>query len=168
VELALFKSKPGVGRARNLFQEFLFKTEYAYDYGMPQWLARLDHALAPLRLERLFLGRHKFHHFRVFYRDELSGYLREVLLDPRSVSRSYLHRSGVEKILNGHLKGNRNYTLEIHKLLTAEPGPAGIDRAVWKIGGFGFEAKRDRCGAAQVICREWLLRRTSLERRTRS
>jgi asparagine synthase (glutamine-hydrolysing) len=110
------KSKPGVGRARNLFQEFLFKTEYAYDYGMPQWLARLDHALAPLRLERLFLGRHKFHHFRVFYRDELSGYLREVLLDPRSVSRSYLHRSGVEKILNGHLKGNRNYTLEIHKL----------------------------------------------------
>jgi hypothetical protein len=31
-----------------------------------------------------------------------------------------LRRSGVEKILNGHLKGNRNYTLEIHKLLTAE------------------------------------------------
>src|SRR5206468_5989917 len=49
--------------------EFLRKAEYAYDYGMPQWMARIDHLLLPLRLERLFLGRHKFSHFRVWYRD---------------------------------------------------------------------------------------------------
>ena len=28
----------------------LFKAEYAYDMGMPQWAARLDHVLSPLRL----------------------------------------------------------------------------------------------------------------------
>ena len=38
----------------------LFKAEYAYDMGMPQGLARIDHPLSALRLERLFLGRTRF------------------------------------------------------------------------------------------------------------
>jgi asparagine synthase (glutamine-hydrolysing) len=100
--------------------EFLFKAEYAYDYGMPQWVARIDHLLSPLHLERIFLGRHKFYHFRVWYRDILSKYLQEMLLDPRTLSRPYLERNGVERIVSGHLKGNRNYTMEIHKVLTLE------------------------------------------------
>jgi asparagine synthase (glutamine-hydrolysing) len=100
--------------------EFTFKAEYAYDYGMPQWVARLDHLLSPLRLERLFLGRHKFYHFRVWYRDSLSKYIREVLLDPRTLSRPYLERKALENMVRGHLKGNRNYTSEIHKVLTLE------------------------------------------------
>jgi asparagine synthase (glutamine-hydrolysing) len=102
------------------FLEFLFKAEYAYDYGMPQWMARIDHSLAPLRCERLFLGRHKFYHFRLWYRDALSNYVREMLLDPRTLSRPYLVRAKVEAIVTGHIKGNRNYTNEIHKLLTLE------------------------------------------------
>jgi asparagine synthase (glutamine-hydrolysing) len=110
----------GASKARNLWQEFTFKAEYAYDYGMPQWLAKIDHAFAPLHLERLFLGRHKFHHFRLFYRDELSGYVRETLLDPAARNRSYLRRPAVESMVNGHLNGDRNYTLELHKLLTTE------------------------------------------------
>jgi len=100
--------------------EFLFKAEYAYDYGMPQWVAQIDHLLSPLHLERLFLGRHKFYHFRVWYRDALSKYVQEMLLDPRTLSRPYLERNGVERIVRGHIKGNRNYTTEIHKVLTLE------------------------------------------------
>jgi asparagine synthase (glutamine-hydrolysing) len=102
------------------FLEFQFKAEYAYDMGMPQWLARIDHVLSPLRIERLFLGRHKVFHFRVWYRDALAGYIREVLLDSRSLSRPYVERKGVEAVVRGHLKGNRNYTTELHKLLTLE------------------------------------------------
>jgi asparagine synthase (glutamine-hydrolysing) len=101
-------------------QEFTFRTEYAYDYGMPQWVARIDHAFAPLHLERLFLGRHKFCHFRVWYRDALASYVREILLDSRTLSRPYLHRRMVETIVRSHLSGTRNYTTEIHKLLTLE------------------------------------------------
>ena len=101
-------------------QEFLFKAEYAYDYGMPQWLARVDHVLQPLHLERLFLGRHKAQYFRAWYRGELSGYVREMLLDPRSLSRPYVDRKTVEHVVSGHVKGNRNYTTEIHKLLKLE------------------------------------------------
>ena len=100
--------------------EFLFKAEYAYDYGMPQWLSGIDHFLLPFRLERLFLGRHKFYHFRVWYRDALAGYVREMLLDPRTLSRPYLERTQLEAVVRGHLKGDRNYTAEIHKVLTLE------------------------------------------------
>src|SRR5581483_369182 len=96
------------------------KAEYAYDYGMPQWVARVDHLLSPLHLERLFLGRHKYAHYRVWYRDVLAGYLREVLLDSRSISRPYVNRAKVEEIVNHHTRGDRNYTWEIHTLLTLE------------------------------------------------
>jgi len=102
------------------FLEFTFKAEYAYDYGMPQWMARIDHAFSPLHIERLFLGRHKFCHFRVWYRDELAGYVRETLLDPKALSRSYLDKKRVETIVNGHTKGDRNYTTALHSLLTLE------------------------------------------------
>jgi asparagine synthase (glutamine-hydrolysing) len=100
--------------------EFLFKAEYAYDMGMPQWIARADHLLAPFHLERLWLGRHKVFHFRVWYRDQLASYVRETLLDHRSLSRSYLVPEAVQTIVNGHLRGSRNYTTEIHRLLTLE------------------------------------------------
>jgi asparagine synthase (glutamine-hydrolysing) len=100
--------------------EFQFKAEYAYDMGMPQWVARIDHAFSSFHLERMFLGRHKVFHFRIWYRDALAGYVREMLLDPRSLSRPYIERSGLEAIVEGHVKGNRNYTTEIHKALTLE------------------------------------------------
>src|SRR5271157_300823 len=109
----------GAWASRN-FLEFTFKAEYAYDYGMPQWLAGLDHLFSPLRLERLFLGRHKLYHYRVWYRDSLAGYVQEMLLDSRTLARPYLERSGVEAIVRGHLKGNRNYTTAIHRLLSLE------------------------------------------------
>jgi asparagine synthase (glutamine-hydrolysing) len=115
-----FRSVPGVNRALHWYQEFTFKAEYAYDYRMPQWLARLDHAFAPFHLERLFLGRHKFHHFRVWYRDELSRWLREMLLDSDARSRPYLRANSLEKILKAHTSGQRNYAFEIHKILMLE------------------------------------------------
>ena len=100
--------------------EFLFKAEYAYDMGMPQWVARIDHVLSPLHLERLFLGRHKIFHFRIWYRDALAEYVRGMLLDSRSLSRPYIERRGLEAVVQGHLNGDRNYTTELHKLLTLE------------------------------------------------
>jgi asparagine synthase (glutamine-hydrolysing) len=43
-----------------------------------------------------------------------------MLLDRRTLSRPYLEPKGVEQIVAGHLKGDRNYTTAIHKLLTLE------------------------------------------------
>jgi asparagine synthase (glutamine-hydrolysing) len=106
--------------ASHAFWEFLFKAEYAYDSGMPQWAARLDHRLSFVHLERLFLGRHRFHHFRIWYRDALAGYIREMLLDRRTLARPYLQRRRLEAMVAGHLRGEANYTIEIGKVLTLE------------------------------------------------
>lgn len=126
--LAALRTDRGVGGSHGwlaaavarTWLEFTYKAEYAYDYGMPQWLARADHLLAWCRLERLFLGRHKALHFRVWYRDALSPYVREMLLDQRSRRRPYFQPRAVESIVNGHLKGSRNHTVAIHKMLAVE------------------------------------------------
>jgi asparagine synthase (glutamine-hydrolysing) len=126
--LGRIRSDRGVGGKRGCltsflsraFQEFTFKAEYAYDYGMPQSVARIDHFLSGLHLERLFLGRHKLLHFRVWYRDQLSQYVRQMLLDPLTLSRPYLQKKTVETVVESHLNGAQNYTMAIHKLLTLE------------------------------------------------
>lgn len=100
--------------------EFLFKAEYAYDMGMPQWLAKFDHAFSSLHLERLFLGRHKPFHFRVWYRDKLNDYVKETLLDRRSLCRGLINDKKLKAMVDGHLSGTHNYTTELHKLLTLE------------------------------------------------
>ena len=126
-ELARLRTDRGLGGSNRLaaaisrvYLEFTFKAEYAYDYGMPQWVAKVDHAFAPLHLERLWMGRHKLFHFRWWYRTILAKYVQEILLDPRTLARPYLERKGVEAIVSGHLKGDRNYTTEIHRLLSLE------------------------------------------------
>jgi asparagine synthase (glutamine-hydrolysing) len=123
-ELAGLRTDRGIGGLNSAFTrgllEFSFKAEYAYDYGMPQWVAQVDHMFAPLHLERLWLGRHKVFHFRPWYRDELANYVREMLFDQRSLTRPYIKAKAVQKIVQGHLKGNHNYTTEIHRLLTLE------------------------------------------------
>jgi asparagine synthase (glutamine-hydrolysing) len=116
----LYRPIPILTRLRHEYEEFTFKAEYAYDYGMPQWVAAIDHVFAPFRLERIFLGRHKFYHFRVWYRDRLHRYLREILLDQQTLSRPYLKGKYLEEIVNSHIRGNRNYTSEIHKILISE------------------------------------------------
>lgn len=111
---------PVLSQLQNWWQEFTFKAEYAYDYGMPQKLVKADNAVRALHLERLFLGRHKFYHYRYWYRTALAGYVKEVLLDPQTLSRPYLNRVRVEEIVRRHTGGVGNHTLEIHRLLATE------------------------------------------------
>src|SRR5262249_35790834 len=94
--LARLRTDRGLGEyngflkaANRAYLEFTFKAEYAYDYGMPQWIAKIDHAFAPLHFERLWMGRHKLFHFRWWYRTILAKYVQEMLLDPRTLSRPY-------------------------------------------------------------------------------
>jgi len=126
--LARIRTDRGVGgsagpltaAASRALLEFQFKAEYAYDYGMPQWVTWVDGRLSRLRLERAFLGRHKFYHFRLWYRDALSGYVRDMLLDPRTLSRPYLEPKRLRSMVESHISGTGNYTTEIHKVLSLE------------------------------------------------
>ena len=111
---------PFITTLQHLYEEFTFKAEYAYDYGMPHWVASIDHLLSPLHLERFFLGRHKFSHFRVWYRDQFAQHIKNILLDRSTLARPYLDGYNLEKIVNSHINGYRNYTADIHRILTSE------------------------------------------------
>lgn len=115
-----YNSSSLITKIRHNYEQFTFKAEYAYDYGMPQWLVSFNRLVEPLHLEKLWLGRHKFAHFRVWYRNQLAAYVKSVLLDPRARTRPYLNGQELEKIVRDHTRGMGNYTTEIHWLLTTE------------------------------------------------
>jgi asparagine synthase (glutamine-hydrolysing) len=102
------------------YYEFLFKMDYFYNHGMPQWLARINYQFALLNLEKIFLGRHKYFHSRVWFRDEWSDYVREILLDERTMKRHYFTKGVIEEMVTSHIKGIRNYTTEIDMMLATE------------------------------------------------
>jgi asparagine synthase (glutamine-hydrolysing) len=107
-------------RIRKAVLNFSAKAEYAYDYGMPRWLSRIDRVLTPLQPERLFLGRHKFYHFRIWYRRELAGYVRDTLLAPEARARAPYREGVLETMVREHTSGSANHTDEIHRALTHE------------------------------------------------
>ena len=129
-----------------------------------KWAARMNSWVAPLQLERIFLGRHKFLHYRVWYRDALAGYVQQILLDPRTLSRPFLERRNVEAMVKGHVRGNRNSTTAIHKLLMdGTDVPAVLRRTVERRFGGGVERcyagclmqkTQDRRGGEEAVSRE--------------
>lgn len=116
----VMSSPPFRGMARRWILTLTKKGEYAFDYGMPPWLARLDKALSAIRMEKLFLGRHKYYHFRIWYRHELKKYIQSIILDPRTLQRPYLKGRNLETMVQAHIAGMDNYTQEIHWVLTSE------------------------------------------------
>jgi len=112
---------PLFSRFATFWQEFTAKAEYAYDYGMPPWLTRIDRMTTPLHLEKLFLGRHKFCHFRVWYRDRLRDTLRDQVLGQVGAAGPSCYRTNTAKrLVEEHLGGRANRTLELHKLLSVQ------------------------------------------------
>jgi asparagine synthase (glutamine-hydrolysing) len=100
--------------------EFSARAEYACDYGMPPGLARVDRFLRVTRWQNLFLGRHKFYHFRTWYRDALAPFVKSVLLDRRSLDRPWWDARKLERMVLDHTRGAANHTLDLHKVLTCE------------------------------------------------
>ena len=56
----------------------------------------------------------------MWYRDQLADYVRQILLDSRSLTRPYIDANAVREIVDGHTRRGLNYTTAIHKLLTLE------------------------------------------------
>jgi asparagine synthase (glutamine-hydrolysing) len=113
-------ARPLVTHACHLAREAEFRAEYLWDYGMPHRLARLEHLLHRWHPERCFLGRHKFYHFRVWYRDRLGGSLQEVLLDTRTRQRGLIEPQRLQALVREHLAGTHNHTLALHQAMSVE------------------------------------------------
>ena len=105
-------------RVAKTWHELTAKAEYAYDYGMPRWLTRVDRFLGGLHPERFFLGRHKFYHFRIWYRHQLSSYLKNGIGSDEMPS---CYRPAVaRRLVWDHVTGRANHTMALHKLLTIQ------------------------------------------------
>jgi asparagine synthase (glutamine-hydrolysing) len=90
-------------------------------FNMTHVVARADHLLvSPLRLDRLIMGFTDFRRYRSWFRDELSGYLQDILLDQRTLNRPYWSKKALIKFLDDHISGRGTYLREIRKVLQME------------------------------------------------
>lgn len=116
----LGSSNPLVSNSLHLYRDYLFKLEYYFSYGMPQWLVKLNDTLSFLHLEDLVLEINKYYNFRKWFRYELADYVKEILLDTRTLNRPFINRSFVENMVAEHTSGRGNYTSSINRLISIE------------------------------------------------
>jgi asparagine synthase (glutamine-hydrolysing) len=119
-DLGLLGRGPAViGRLRTLHRKGLSRAEYVVSHGAPNWLAVLTASKPGERFERLFLGRHKFQHFRRWMRRELEPLVRDTLCGPNgSELDAWFDHARVRAMVDDHIAGRANYTDEIDKLMT--------------------------------------------------
>jgi len=114
------RASRSVTRVRAAYRYLLFKAEWYYNAGLPQWAAWCD-AMWPLnRTAPFFLGVHKIDHYRLWFRDRLRAYVRDMLADARSRSRPYLNAAGYRKLVDAHDSGTRNCMRDLNKIMTLE------------------------------------------------
>ena len=115
------QTNPLVSKFLELYYYALFKADYTYVYALPHWLTRLDTILMSINGGRpLVGGSQKFEYYRIWYRRELSNYVKDVLLDPKTLTRPYFDKKFLEMIVHTHTKGTRNYMSEITKAMSLE------------------------------------------------
>lgn len=90
-------------------------------FNMTHTVAKLDYRLiSPLHLDRLFMGFTDFRRYRTWFRDGLSGYLQNMILDEKTLNRPYWNKDNLKKILSDHIHGKGTYLREIRKVLQIE------------------------------------------------
>jgi asparagine synthase (glutamine-hydrolysing) len=89
-------------------------------YSATHLVGRIDHLLSPFHLERIISGYAEFRRYRVWFRDQLSDFLRETLLNRRVYNRPYWNKNFLIQVVNDHLRGRGTYLREIRKILQVE------------------------------------------------
>jgi hypothetical protein len=85
---------------------------------MPNWLAVISRFGLGEILERSFLGRNKFQHFRLWTQEYFAGYIADILIAGSRDLGEFFSPRQVESMLHEHTAGRKNYIDEIDKLLT--------------------------------------------------
>lgn len=128
-QLSAIASDRGYGEQSNLmlakivelYYYALFKMDYIYASALPHWLTRLDSICISVNGGRpLFGSSQKFEFYRIWFRGQLSDYVKEVLLDSRTAKRPYFDRKVLELMVQRHIRGTHNYTRDINKAISLE------------------------------------------------
>jgi asparagine synthase (glutamine-hydrolysing) len=90
-------------------------------YSLQHQVAMADkRLLSPLHLNKLFLGKADYRHYRLWTRGELSPYIKSVLLDERTLKRPFWDSHYLAKAVTDHVTGKKNRLNEIIKALSIE------------------------------------------------
>jgi len=115
------QTNPFVSKLLELYYYSLFKADYIYLFSLPHWLTRLDSWCLSLNGGKPLIGAsQKFEYYRIWYHREVSSFVKDVLLDPRTMTRPYFDRKYLEMVVRTHTDGTRNYTGEITKAMSLE------------------------------------------------
>ncbi|MFO0699169.1 MAG: asparagine synthase-related protein [Nitrospira sp.] len=115
------QTNPFVARMIELSYKTLFKLDYAYFFALPHWLTRVDSFLLSLTGGKPVLGQsQKFEFYRAWYHRQVANYVKDMLLDSRTLQRPYYDRKYLEMMVLAHTKGTHNFTNEITKALSLE------------------------------------------------
>ena len=105
-----------VRTVRNAYLELLAKGEYWSNHGWPGPLARLSR-FAPSGSRGFFLGRHKFQHFGLWMRNQLSQHVQDIV-QSRARRSCYVNARGLEEAVRAHQQGRGNGIDDIDRALT--------------------------------------------------
>jgi len=85
---------------------------------MPDRLLPLDPLFGYLNSGLKLIGRHKFLHYRRWFRNELAPALRQVLADTSTRQSPFWNPRFLDRIADDHIGGKKNYVREINAVLT--------------------------------------------------
>jgi len=102
------------------FSKATFKLDYLNNEGLPHWLSPFDPLLRRFSSRAKILGLHKHLHYRSWFQQELSGYIRDVLTDARTQRSPLWNSDFLKSLATEHTRGRKNYVLEINAVLTLE------------------------------------------------
>jgi asparagine synthase (glutamine-hydrolysing) len=111
---------PFVQSAVRTFLWAIFKADYLYYFDTPGWLLKCETPMRVLGVPRYMLGYQKFEHYRVWYRDNLSSYIADILLDPRTLQRPFIDGKKLKKAVQEHIAGTANHYNLLERALTFE------------------------------------------------
>ncbi len=104
---------------RVIWRKALFKAEYYASHGAPNWLVGGTQLINWLHLEDKLIGKHKFYHLRLWLREQLESYVRDVLTNNSQLDVCpCINKKALEGVLNDHFQERKNYIDEIDKVLT--------------------------------------------------
>jgi asparagine synthase (glutamine-hydrolysing) len=105
---------------RRLFAETTFKVDYLNNEGWPNWLSPFDPIFTRVTSNLKIHGLHKYLHYRRWYQLVLADYVQNAISDAGNQQGPFWNCDFLRRMAREHIKGHKNYTLEINAVLTLE------------------------------------------------
>jgi len=105
---------------RRIFAKVACKLDYFRSEGLPPGLSSLDPLLTQISSVLGIAGLHKYLPYRSWFQRELADYVKSVVSDARAQHAVFWNLDFLEYMMREHIRGRKNYTLELNAVLTLE------------------------------------------------